>query len=117
MVARVSIDDHFLGDNLDGMASPGELISLVVELENGSSGEMHGVRGSLIGESERSSIVRGEVSYGDIGPGEREEGRYGIQVSPQTPTDTSLEFWLVLSDSSGTSDTVAITVYLVEVGS
>lgn len=113
MVARVSIGDHFSGGNLDGMASPGELLSLLIELENGSGEEMYGVRGSLRGETARSSIVRGEVSYGDIGPGETEEGRYEIQVSPQAPTDTSLEFWLVLSDSSGTSDTVSIPVYLV----
>ncbi len=112
----VALEDQLPGDNFDGMISPGERVLVLLELQN-QSGEngCHQVRGYLQGETTCCSFLREEALFGDIGPQKTAEAENGfeLRILPHTPTDTLLLFELILSDSTGSVDTLPLSIYVV----
>ncbi len=91
--------------NGDGYINPGERIAVTAPIQNRGVDEASDVTAvlALTTEDEYVTVVRGDASYGDIGPGDTVSASdtFIFDVSADTPTPHDAAFTMTVADSAG----------------
>ena len=88
--------------NDDGIANAGEMIELIVTLENALEDSAYGVTATLSSTSGRVTLHDDYEEFGDIGPSGTAQSAddYGFTIASDTPDGEMIVFKLTISDAT-----------------
>lgn len=106
-----SIDDVAGGDG-DGVAEPGEALSIMVEIENGGLAPALSATATLASVGPEVAVTQGDAWLRDVEAGATAQAVFAIEVSPDCPIPffAPLVLETLTLDGFAASDTLLVTV-------